>query len=462
MCLFFLLTMYCGIRGARSPHPRPWYLGAVVACGLGMGSKEVMVVAPLVTLLYDRVFIAGSFRDLFRQRWELYVLLFATWGVLGALLATSRVEEQSVLVTGLTPWRYALTQFGVIVHYLRLSLWPHPLILDYTWPLAPTPASVAPWASVLVALVGATLWALRRRPWLGFLGAWFFLILSPTSSVVPLADVAFEHRMYLPLAAVVALVVIGGHELFRVMRRRLTAPDALWRWLEVGLLVMAVAALGYATLRRNDDYRSEFAIWSDTVAKRPTNPRAHMNLGLALLAQKRPTEASAHFSEALRLKPDFADAQNFVGQFLYGQGKPAEAIAHYSEAVRLKPGYADAHNNLGTALYSQGQVKDAIPHFAEALRLRPDFAEAHSNLGLSLYNQGKLAEAIAHYSEAVRLKPDHADAHNKLGAALATQGKLGEAITHFAEAVRLKPDFADALGNLQKAQELSPRVKDTP
>src|SRR5262245_7463604 len=110
MGLFFLLTLYCTIRGASSPHPRGWYLAAIVACALGMGSKEVMVTAPLVVLLYDRMFLSPSFKDLFQRRWRLYAGLAATWLVAAASLANSREEEQVILVAGLTPWSYALTQ----------------------------------------------------------------------------------------------------------------------------------------------------------------------------------------------------------------------------------------------------------------------------------------------------------------------------------------------------------------
>jgi hypothetical protein len=212
MGLFYLLTLYCCIRGFEARHAARWFLAAVIACAFGMGSKEVMVTAPVLVLLYDRIFVAPTFGQIFRQRWGLYAGLFATWLVLGALLAAMRVEDQTVLVSDLTPWRYAITQFEVIVHYLRLSFWPHPLVLDYLWPLADNIPSVLPWAIVVLMLVAATVWALLRQAWAGFWGAWFFLVLAPTSTVVPIADAAFEHRMYLPLAAVAVLAVMGTYE----------------------------------------------------------------------------------------------------------------------------------------------------------------------------------------------------------------------------------------------------------
>ena len=495
MGLFFLLTLYCGIRACHSPHPRRWCIAAVLACALGMGSKEVMVSAPILTWLYDRVFISRSAGETFRRRWGLYAGLAATWFVLGASLATNRAEEQTFMVAGLNPWSYAVTQCEVIVHYLRLAAWPNPLVFDYAWPIAKPLSSVVPSAAVVLALLAGTVLALRQRGWVGFWGAWFFLVLAPTSSIMPIADVAFEHRMYLPLAAVVAVVVIGGHDLLERLGRRLRASGNLRGWVEAGLAVAAVAVLGNETVRRNEDYRSELAMWSDTVAKRPDNPRAHSNLGYALGHQGKLEEAIAHYSEALRLKPDNVDVQNNLGSALRDQGRIEEAIAHLTEALRLNPNHADAQYNLGSALSDQGRIEEAIAHLTEALRLKPTYAEAQNNFGAALYRQGKLEEAIAHYSEALRLKPNyvdaqynlssalidlgrngeavahltealrlnpnHADAHNSLGIALHSQRKVEEAIAHFAIAVRLRPDFTEARDNLRAAQAGLQQAKNT-
>ena len=106
-----------------------------------------------------------------------------------------------------------MTEAGVIVYYLRLCFWPHPLVIDYAdWPITLSLKNGLAPGIVVVGLLGATVWAFRRRPEVGFLGAWFFLILGPTSSILPsLGEVAAERRMYLPLAAVVTMVVVGAY-----------------------------------------------------------------------------------------------------------------------------------------------------------------------------------------------------------------------------------------------------------
>ncbi len=426
MGLLFLLTLYCGIRACSSSHPRRWSIAAVVPCAFGMATKEVMIVAPIVMLLYDRTFVAASFNQALRERRGLYIGLAATWLVLAASMANHPADEHQVyLLAGLNPWNYAVTQGAVILHYLRLSLWPDPLIFDYMWPIADPWSSALPAAAVVLALLVGTALALRRRMWIGFWGAWFFLILAPTSSIMPVADVAFEHRMYLPLAAVVVAIVIGAYDLFERIGQRFRLAGKPRGWLEAALVVVACGGLGYATVRRNQDYRSELLMWSDTVAKRPQNARAHVNLGLALKQQERLDEA----------------------------------IAQYNEALRLKPDYAEAHNNLGNALALQDSLGEAIVQWNEALRLNPDYADPHLNLGLTAYSEGKLGEAIAHYNEALRINPNHPGAHNSIGIALARQGKLDDAATHFATALRLDPGFTWARENLRTIEAAQARAK---
>src|SRR5262249_59599820 len=134
-------------------------------------------------LVYDRIFLSTSFEDIARRRWRFYLGLCATWLILAALLLTSRFEEQGVYVADITPWRYALAQSEIIVHYLRLALWPHPLVFDYMWQVPETFRSVVAYAAIVIALIAATIVALRRGPSIGFWGVWFFLILAPSSSI---------------------------------------------------------------------------------------------------------------------------------------------------------------------------------------------------------------------------------------------------------------------------------------
>ncbi len=440
MGLFYLLTLYCFIRGTSARRSSWWFALSVVACGLGMASKEVMVTAPVMVLVYDRTFVSGSFREAWtRHRW-LYLGLAGTWVLLGWLMAGLRYRGAGYGL-GISWWAYALIECRAVAQYLWLALWPHPLVFDYGEfvPIRRI-AEVAPYALILAVLAAGVLLELKRRPAIGVVGAWFFLILAPTLSVVPIGGQPIaEHRMYLPLAAVVTLVVIG---IDSRMGRRSTAV----------FLALAVG-LGFLATRRNEDYRTELSTWNDTVAKCPDNARAHGNLGRVLLEAGRYPEALAECEEALRLKPDNPEAHFNLGFLLQQTGKTQEAIGEYERALRLKPDHFEARYNLGVALEKVGREPEAIQQYEQALRSYPDYVEAHVNLGNALFRMGKAQEAVEHYEQALRINPDYAEAHSNLGAIFQRMGKLPEAVAQYEQALRSKPDYVEAHYNLGLALE---------
>jgi protein O-mannosyl-transferase len=442
MALFYLLTLYFFIRGAEGGvRGTAWFCLSFVACLLGMGTKEVMVSAPLIVLLYDRTFIAGSFAVAWSRRRRVYVALGSTWILLGFLvLSTHGRGGTAGPGSGVSWWGYAVTQFPAIVHYLRLCFVPYPLVFDYGTHVELRPLPVLASALLLAILIALTERALVRRPAIGFLGFSFFAILSPSSSIVPVAtETMAEHRMYLPLAAVVALVVVG---IFR------------WAGRAAFPVCVAIAALlAGLTWQRNETYRSEEGIWRDTASRVPGNERAHNNLGFKLSTMPgRMDDAIAEYEEALRIKPDYALAHTNLGTALDGiPGRGAEAITHYREAVRLWPDHGEAHYNLGNALMkTPGGLSEAITEYKEAVGLRPDHGEAHYNLGNALIlTPGRSSEAIAEYEEAVRLMPAFAAAHNNLGTALEKiPGRRDDAISQYREAMRLEPASAEPHFNL--------------
>jgi Tfp pilus assembly protein PilF len=432
MGLFYLLTLYCFIRGTNAPRSTWWFTLSMAACFLGMASKEVMVTAPVMVLLYDRTFVSGSFREAGRRHRWLYLGLASTWVLLGWLMVGLHYRGAGYGL-GIPWWAYALVECRTVVQYLWLAIWPHPLVFDYGEfvPIRHM-GDVAPHAVMLAVLVAGVLVELKRRPAIGLVGAWFFLILAPTSSVVPLVGQPMaEHRMYLPLAAVVTLGVMVIDA--RMVRRRSTAV----------FLALAVG-LGFLTTRRNEDYRTELSIWNDTVAKCPDNARAHTHLAGALLYAGRFPEAVWHYEQAVRLKPDDAEAHNNLGSGLLKAGRVSEAVEQHEQALRLSPDYAEAHVNLGNALLRMGKAQEAIEQYEQALRIDPDSAAAHSNLGAIYQQMGKLPEAVQQYEQALRSKPDYTEAHFNLGLALENLGRTPEAIEHYERAVKLQPDFIPA------------------
>ncbi|MGH7996509.1 MAG: tetratricopeptide repeat protein [Opitutaceae bacterium] len=439
MGLFFLMSLYSAIRADRSAG-WGWPALCVISACLCAGTKEVAVALPVIVLLYDRTFLAGSFAEAWRKHRPVYLGLAASWLILASLvLATGNRGGTIGAQAGITPWGYALCQSRAIFRYLGLCFWPAPLIVDYGSDFV-TFTQALPWAILLLAILSAVVWALVKRPALGFLGAWFFVILAPTSSFVGgTRQMLADHRLYLPLAAIVVGTILLIHR----------------AWGRKALLVGGVvaAALSVVTAARNKVYHDGLTLCEDTVLHRPNNAWAHNALGLVLTNRPgRQADAIAQYEAALRLKPDYAAPHYNLGLVLAKQpGRQTEAIAQYEAALRLKPDSADAHDNLGVLLANRpGRQAEATEEFEAALRFKPDDADAHNNLGLALASQpGRQAEATAQFEAALRFKPDFAEAHYNLANLLAHQpGRQIEAIAEYEAALRLNPDYAEAHNNL--------------
>jgi tetratricopeptide (TPR) repeat protein len=466
MGLFYLLTLYCVIRSAASSRVL-WSLAAAAACAAGMATKEVMVTAPLIVLLYDRTFLAGSFRAALRKRWGLYAILAACWGLLAYLMmgagnreGTAGFGAKQVVDT----WTYARTELWAILHYLRLAFWPDALCLDYGWSFTKTMAEALPGAVAVALLAAGTLVGLRRgRKW-GFLGAWFLVILAPTSSVVPIRDAVFEHRMYLPLAAVVTMVVLGAFVLWGKLSRErgwFSGEAAPGRWTApwTALAVVAVVLTGLTVLR-NRDYRSLLTIWQDTAMKAPSSPRAHYNFGMALCAADKTDLAIDQFREAIRLNPKESDAYVNLGVALMGRGDLTEAIGQLRGGLALDSGNVEGHNDLGAALCKQGDYDQGINEFHQALHLDPRNITAYRNLGAAYCKQGKNELGLDQYREAIRLNPENPQAYFNLGMALCQQGKTDLAVEQFRKAIEVSPRFVPAYKVLVTVLEEAGRTEE--
>jgi Flp pilus assembly protein TadD len=476
MGLFYLLTFWCFIRSVEPGASSRWALGAWVACLLGMLTKEVMVSAPLLVALYDRTFVAGSWREVWARRRGFYLALGGTWlALLGLVLSdTDKGGSTGFGMSGIPVSAYFFTQVQAIVHYLRLVFWPAPLILDYGGELVRDWTTVVWPGLLLVALGAASLRAAWRGRAAGFCGVLFFAVLAPTSSFMPLRQTMAEHRMYLPLAAVLVMIVLP---VYRLAGRR-------------GAAVLAVVALGLGALteRRNQDYATNIGIYEDTVAKRPGNARAMALLGDYYRRAGRLDDARLMLERSLQVEPGVPEVFNNLGNVWQSLGEPAKAVVSFEAALALRPRDLAAMNNLGNALILAGRVPEGVAQLEAALRLAPDSWQTRFNLATMLAQGGHLPEAAAQFErllqlrpadaeiraaysdvlqglgrkaeafeqlqEASRLAPTDADLHNRLGTALGRAGRLREALLQFEEALRLDPAHPSAAQNAERARRL--------
>ena len=434
--LLFLVCLYCFVRAWAEPQRRRWPVLCWIACALGMATKEVMVAAPLLLFLYDRTFGAGTFAAAWRARGRLHLALAATWGLLAGVMLLSAQRGGTVgFGLGVAWWEYLFTQCRGIVLYLQLALWPHPLVVDYGDAVIRDLSVVWGRGLLLVGLALATLWALWRRPVAGFFGAWFFCILAPSSSVVPLVTQTIaEHRMYLPLVPLAAALVVA---IVHFVPRGGAA-----------VLLVISGALGAATFERNADYRTVETIWSDAARHLPENYRIHYSLGQNCDKDNRLEEAVGHYETALRLKPDHARSHFNLAAILGTLERLEEARSHYEAAARCDPKYVDAIVGLGTTLVRLNRSAEARTCFVRALELQPESAKNEFNLGQTCFVLGAVADSVCHYRAAIAIDAGFIDAHERLGGALAAAEQFAEAAASYREAVRLDPGRTRVWSNL--------------
>ncbi len=468
MGLFYLLTLYSAIRAfdGSAPGSLLWTAAATMACGLGMTTKEVMVTAPLMVFLWERQFGSRSHNEATRSRGHpalLYPGLAATWLILAWLVMGGHRNSSVGFGFEAWPWwLYLATQAGVLIHYLRLSVLPDVLVLDYEWPAATSFADFAPKGAIVLAALLLTLWGATRRHPASFAGVWFFLILAPTSSVLPIVtEVAAEHRMYLPLAGLLALLVTAAFLLADRLQRRMAGRA---RWLPktgaVCALLLVAVAFGWRTRARNADYHDFDRIWSDTIAKRPANARARINYASSLLTQRRFAEAETHLRVAVERRADDHVALANLGVALSAQRKLDDGARFLQRAVELKPDFAEAHRNLGENRALAGQFKPAAEAYITAVELLPDDVDLLNRVSWILATapdpearDGRHAVLLA--ERAIELTSGlDAISLDSLGVALAETGDFDGAM----EAIRRAARAAQAAGTGEMIPELQARA----
>jgi tetratricopeptide (TPR) repeat protein len=381
--------------------------------------------------------------------------LATTWVVIPIVATGARTSFIGLETHGWTWWPYLEAQAAVIARYIRLSLWPAGLVFNYVWFPVQSWREVAPQFLLIGALAVATAVALAWRRPIGWLGAWFFLILAPTSSVLPIStEVAAEFRMYLPLAAIVGLIVLGAYAGFQwivsgrsAMRGR-TTPWTIAGWT---LAALVIVALGETTRARSRDYDSIYTITADVLEKQPEHAEARMTHGMHLIAQGRFAEAEQNLRTALaqRLPPDVDEAQAHatmhmaLGVALKSQGKVAEGVTELEQAIALRPDLSMASGLLVDTLLEQRKPREALSAIERVLTARPDDAQLLSRAAWILATSSN--DAVRNGARAVEYAERAARATNGqdvvavdvLAAAYAETGQFDRAVATARDGIRL-------------------------
>ncbi len=373
MALFYLLTFYCSIRSQNSHYSRFWKIMAVIFCICGMGSKEVMVTAPFMIVLYDLIFSPLPWRKLLKERGQFYACLALTWFVLAALIMEGPRAASVGFSGGVSPLEYAMNQCIFVIHYFRLVFFPYPLVLDYGGTVPVTWGEAAPSGILLLTLLALVVGTLYKLPKIGFLGVWVFVILSPSSSFVPIiTEVAAERRMYLPLAAMIVLLVLLSYFSLLWIKDKVFSEENREnfniRLVSVFLVTTIVGLMSWASIMRSFDYSTSEQIWVSSIKAYPKNKRAKNNLGVI-----------------------YAD-----------WGRYEKAILYYKQALELDPKYYLSRENLGVAYLKQKKAQDALTVFETLVAERGENPHLLTLCGMAQFELGFLDDAIDNYQKAVR------------------------------------------------------------
>ncbi|MCD6308086.1 MAG: tetratricopeptide repeat protein, partial [Candidatus Latescibacteria bacterium] len=449
--LFYLLSLCCYFtaRLTVKKGAAVWFAGSVVFAGLAFFTKESSFTLPVAVVLCELYFFRGSkerpsgIKHTLPAFLTIAFLFAAPAAIIPGTLDFNRLfqaaESQRHGDPPLTILTYPATQLTVIPRYIRLLLLPAGQNIDHDVPAAHSFLETPPLAGLvfLLTLFSCGVALFRRSPLVSFGILWFFLTLSVESSLKPLANVMFEHRLYLPMVGF-SLVLVGG-------LHRLTAARSMS--LFRALLIIIVAVFSLATVRRNTAWKNETTLWSDAAAKSPGKSRPYHYLGLARQRKGDIEGALAMYRRALEKDPGNAESLANIGLLRYDAGRYDEAAATFRKALGLKPSDAAISSNLGNALVRLKCYDEAVKAYRAAILNDPDNSSYQSNLGHALLRSGRIDEAIAAYREAVRLTPESASLQYRLGEALRMAGKNDEALAAYRRAIGIDPSMTDACLN---------------
>ncbi|MFQ5735518.1 MAG: tetratricopeptide repeat protein [Thermodesulfobacteriota bacterium] len=468
--LFYLLSIALFVRWRQGGRAHV-YIASVAAAFVAQKTKEISFTLPFMVVFIELAFFEGPVRSAKRLvpllpfLSALAVIPLTIFGADASLAGAGHAVGEEVRsaqlrdLTMLSRHDYLLTQFRVVVTYLRLLVLPVAQNLDYDYPMFRSFAAPQVFLSFFFllgvfcsAVYGFVRSFATRNAYLrlaSFGVIWFFVTVSIESSVIPIKDIIFEHRLYLP--SVGAAVFFSSAAFYGVSRARERALTGLSYSVAAVVLILVVAVpLAAASYRRNMVWRDEVSLYEDTVSKSPGKERAHYNLAWAYHRRGELDRAIEQYKDTLRLKPDKDKAHYNLALIYQGRKDFKNAEMHFREALRLKPGNAVGWYNLAMLYWSAGDAGRAVEAYKESIRLNPADENAHYNLAWTYQRLGENRLAVAHYAEAIRLNPRSADAHYNLGLVLVRERMPELAAEEFRKALAIDPGFSEARGALNR------------
>ncbi len=425
--LFVVLAFVLFLYSARA---RRQYLYLIPVALGGLTKPTAVMFAPLLlayVLVYEQQVGLPEIAGTGRTRRTVFALKTTAVAFLFCALLFGflrHMDSPTWVFGGTSRFRYLITQPFVLLHYFTTFFLPLHLSADTDWTTLTSVLDVRFFIGMLfvILLFLAALVATRQRRYfpIAFGIFWFFLALAPTSTIIPLAEVTNDHRMFYPFVGL-TMSVVWALSLLLDKLRSARPETPLFSRAVVIVIVLALTAYAYGTVRRNAVWHTEASLWRDVTLKSPKNPRGLMNYGLALMGKSDYAGAESYFIRALRLAPDYSYLFINLGIVANKTGRLAEAEQYYQKGITADPTNPSCYYFYGLFLRDHGRSREAIWNFRKTLQLAPAHLDARHALLKTYENLHETDKVRKLAEETLRIAPNDRIA----AAALAATGPRG-------------------------------------
>jgi Flp pilus assembly protein TadD len=409
---------------------------------------------PAILILYEVLFLNPTRQSALRlfcqepSRLKKYIpvgAVFLAYILLRIILLPGTFT--SIIASGkVTSISYLLTQFRAWVYYLRLFLWPDPLLVDFHgfgWSHSLWDTRVLLSLGLVITILALAWWVRRSEPLISFFVLWFFIALLPEASFFPLSDPVNGYRPYLanvgPSVIVALLTIKGGAWVFGKLKGEDGKSALRLRLIHILGLGIVLSLLTAATIKRNRDWRDEVTLWSDVLRKDPTNPRAYTSLGAQFLEKEDYKGAQEMLEKALELAPTNSYAYMLRGYLNFVLDRDDRALSDFTNALRLDPHLPYNFFYRGELYRKVGQYDKALTDYQSALRLKHHFIDAHFGIAMVHKERGEIGAATEACKKLIEMDRSDPRGYGCLGQLLLEQKRFPEALEIYQKGVAQSP-----------------------
>ena len=444
--LFYLLSivLYIKARLSETKNSSKYILFgcSLISAVLAVLTKENAYTLPFTFVLLEIFFLQTkkysiNFKD---YKFILLIITFLSLIIFVflkfSLSVFNTIPPSNGYTYSINPLNYLFTEFSVIVKYIQLLFLPVNQNLDYDFPISNNFFEIRTLLSFLflVSLIILAIFLFKRNRIISFCIFWFFITLSIESSIIPINDVIYEHRTYLPSFGFFLIISSGIYILFYEK----------YKYIAFSIFLIIIVSNSYLTVERNNVWKDDLTLWSDVVSKSPNKARPIYSRGYAYFGLGKLEMAIADFSKSIEINSRYTEPYFMRGDTYDKLGEWEKAINDFSKIIEIDPKNSTAYYNRGVIYELHSQSDKAIEDYSEAIKIKPKYFNAFLNRGIIYNNLGQTEKAICDFSKSIELEPLNTNVLTNRGIAYYKLGQLDNAIKDFSEVTVIAPKSSQA------------------